>query len=518
MPAPDTYSADLFGNQERYRPQIRPVHLEPVTFPITTKRRYARPTHFSRIPSGTNIATAVHGAALQGKALFRQGEEVAALLNARRPDCSPLYQQVVVIMPRRATKTTAIWSEIIGRCEQTPGLRVLFTAQDGQRAREILRDDVMENLRDQGFEEKGRGTFRIANGSESIRFTNGSLIRAVPPKPSIFRSKAADIIYLDEAGEYDELLGKQLLAAALPLMDTRPGAQIIISGTPSPGRVGLLWTKLQEGIDKTKRHVGVLAYMIGDDESAIVEDDQGRQTLNRRVLMRVHPGIGTLTTLATIRTRFDDLPLVEFEMEYLCRFPYDTSSTAIDQAAWARCSGGSTLPDRPDRVGLAYDVAPDSSFAALVAAWRDGAGRAHIEVLDARPSDTWLAGQAQRAARKHRAVVAFDSIGANMDTSQSLTRLRTRTNGLSMRHMQGATTRLVREITSGQLRHYNQDDLDDAVAGACWRNVGDGGRLFGRASSTADVCALVAAAAALWQWDLDARRPSRAGTTIKRAS
>lgn len=251
------YASDLFGDDDSPVGTDSPVALPPVTFPTWTKRRYARPTYFSRVPRGTNIATAVYGASLMGQKLYPQGEEIAALLNARTAAGRRLYEQVLLLMARRSSKTLATWADLIGDCATVPRRRVYTTAQDGTRAREILRDEIMELLHLAKFEQRGHGRLLIANGSERIEFANGSLLRAVPPKPAIFRSKPGDRIFLDEAGEYDEGLGSALLAAALPLFDTRPDPQIIISGTPGGldengqpklARAGLLWDKYQEGI------------------------------------------------------------------------------------------------------------------------------------------------------------------------------------------------------------------------------------------------------------------------------
>lgn len=260
------YASDLFGDDDSPVGTDSPVALPPVTFPTWTKRRYARPTYFSRVPRGTNIATAVYGAQLLGQQLAPQGEEIAALLNARTATGRRLYEQAVILMSRRTGKTSAIWADLIGDCATTPKRRVFVTAQDGTRIREFLRDEIMGPLSEHGFRDalsnrmintRELGRLLKGNGGERIEFANGSLLRVVPPKPAIFRSKAADRIFIDEAGEADEGLGSILLAAVLPLMNTRPDPQIIISGTPGGlgedgqpklARAGLLWDKYQEAI------------------------------------------------------------------------------------------------------------------------------------------------------------------------------------------------------------------------------------------------------------------------------
>lgn len=517
MTSANGYASDLFGNAGSAQPTRRGLELAPVLFPVSTKRRFARPTHISRIPRGTDISTAAFGAECMGWPLTPQGEELAALLNARRADGRRLYSEVVALIPRRATKTTTVFAELIGRCAKYPRTLVLTTAQDGTRAREILRGTVMDDLEEAGFLRRGLGHFRYANGSEAIEFHNGSVIKSIPPVPSKFRSKAADVIVTDEAGEIDADLGHALIAAALPLMDTRPGSQIIVPGTPpEDGEAGFLWDELQEGLDPKVKGTAVLAYMLKPGESAATRDETGTLQLNRSVIRRVHPGIGTVTTYAVIRDRFDKLVskgrLDLFEREYGCKFTTTSGTGAFDLERWKACGRAfEEMPDRPERIGLAYDIEPDGTSSALLAAWRDADQVAHLELLAFEEGSDWLARRTREAARKYRVAAAHDSIGANVDVAQVLARLQVRTAPIQLRMMQAATARLVREIETGNLRHYNQPDLTAAVEGAVWRQVGDTGRLIGRKASGAPASPIVGAAAALWQFDQIARRPGAAG-------
>lgn len=512
-----TYNSDLFGNTDQVViEENKGFALEKVLFPAYTKRRFARPTHISRVPPRTDIATAIFGAECMGKPLTPQGEEVAALLNARHTNGQRMYTELVELMPRRSTKTTAIFAELIGRCATVPRTLVYTTAQDGTRAREVLRWTIMEDLEAAGFLKRGIATFRTGNGTEAIEFFNGSIIKAIPPEPSKFRSKAADVILLDEAGETDSDLGHSIIAAVLPLMDTRPDAQLIVAGTPPEGgAAGLLWDELQEALDPKVKTTAVHAYMLRPDESAAIIHPDGTMELDKKVIRRVHPGIGTVTTLATIRARFDKLVargrLAEFEREYGCKFTAELSAGAIDPRKWANCSGGDTLPARPARIGLAYDIEPDSSAGAIVAAWRDEDGKANLELVAYREGSDWIAQLARTAARKHRVPIGHDAIGVNLDVAQVLTRLRVKTAGVQLRNMQAAEARLVREITTGNVLHYEQPDLDAAARGAVWRTLGDTGRLIGRKASASSVSPIVAAAVALWQYDQNSRQAGVAG-------
>lgn len=483
-----------------------PAHLVPVAFPATNPRRFAHPTHISRIPRGTDIAEALAGAALQGLPLLRHGEEIAAVMQAVRADRRPLYDSITVILPRRSAKTTSVWSVLLGRCQQRPGTKIVTTAQDGIRARARFRD-VQRALQRGGFESRGN-KLRWANGDESIEWANGSRMWVVPPEAGAFRGEAADLMFFDEAGELSPARSDDLVAGALPLMDTRPMGQVVIAGTPGDARAGLLWDSLQAGIDRKHPGSGVVAYMAPDTEPSFLIDTDGTPTVNRKLLRRVHPGIGTLTNLATIVGRLPKMGPSQWEREYLCRFPLDTLAGAIDAAAWTACGTNDELPTRPDKTAWAFDVEPDGSTAALVVAWRDPTGKAIIELAQVEHGTTWLAAAARAIMRKHRgSPIGCDNVGANSDAAARLESLGVRLQLLGMRHTIGAAARFDAAVTTGQLHHHNQPLLNEAVAGAVWRNVGDSGRLFGRRASGAPVAPLVAATVALWLWDQAWARP-----------
>lgn len=386
------------------------------------------------------------------------------------------------------------------------------TAQDGIRARATFRK-IQRMLQADDFEgvknsAARMGKLRWANGDEAIEFGNGSRIWVVPPESSAFRSEAADIILFDEAGELSVDRSEDLVTGALPLMDTRSAAQVIIAGTPSKDREGLLWDKTQEAL-APKSKIGAVLYMADDTDEIFEVDADGTQRLNVNLLKRVHPGIGTLTKLATIVRRSEQMKQDQFEREYLCRFPFDSASSAIKESDWNACQSTDPLPPRPDRVGIAFDVAPDGSSAALVAAWRDETERAHIELLALDWGTDWLPAAARKAQRKHRSPIAYDSIGANEDPASRMKKLRCSLAPVWLKQVQGAAARIAGAITKHKLTHYDQDDLTTAVLGATWRTVGDSGRLFARKASASDVSPLVAASLALWQFDQQGRRRAR---------
>lgn len=458
----------------------------------------AKPRYMSPAPEEFDMQPVVWGMIWSGFELFEQGLEVARLLLARKEDGTPLYPQMAILMPRRATKTTSIWTVLLGLCHLNPGFRVVTTAQTGVIASQRMRE-VMTYLEKAGFEEAG-GTLYWSGGRERITFPNGSVIWCVKPKSGAFRSEAADIEFFDEAGELDPEMSQDLQGGALPLMDTRPMGQVIIAGTPAKSREGLLWDALEEG-RHGKEGCGVLDYSVSDEEELVTIDEDGKAHVVEEVLRKCHPGIGTLTTYQKIAGRLEKMGRVMFEREYGCRFPFTSHMTAISQLQWEKLA--KTTQKAPARLALAYDVAPDDSFSALCAAWRDEKGVAHIAVVKYSPGSGWLPDAIRAAAKKYNAVVGHDTIGANQAVAEALMKSppSPRLKPKMMKEMMSAAQTMVADINKNKLVQFSQPSLNKAVAGASWRNVNNSGRLFARKASGFDVSPLVAASIALHTYD-----------------
>lgn len=505
----------------------------------------ATPRHASRVPKGTDIESARVGAGLIGLPLTPQGERVAGLLEARkprRPD-EAAHTTAVVQMPRRATKTTSVFSTLLGRCHTRPGHRVVLTAQSGNIASQIIREHAQMLLaRGRAVESRrrhqkpGRIVYYANGGRERLEWPAtdaagrpvdvssdefddldeadlegirlGSQMWVVPPDAGAVRSRASDDIWIDEAGELEGQKGHDLLVGVLPLMDTKgPLAQLVISGTPGTKREGMFWDLLTEARAGGRFAPGILDYSAPDGPGAVVD------VADPKLWRRVHPGLSSgLTRKAVLEERLYRLGEVRFAREYLCIWPYDAGSAALNMDAW-RAAAGPEVP-LPDRFGLAYDVAPDGSSAALAAAWRDDAGVAHVALLDYRSGVAWLAKVAHAVARKYRVPIRYDGIGANHGPAGDVGRLRgVRLVSGQLKDAAAAAQLLVSELAGGTLEHADQPGLNQAAEGAAWRQL-EGARVFARRHSDADVPPIVAASLALYQFDtMPAKQPLRIVTT-----
>jgi len=406
------------------------------------------------------------------------------------------HETTAISWPRRAGKTTAVWSWILGRCETVPDSQWIVTAQTGVKARDRFMAVARSLERFYPVENGGPRIFRGA-GHEAIEWSNGSRLTAVAPKPESFRGDGA-CVYVDEPQEFTPAQSEDLRQGVMPLLDTLDGGQVILSGTPGKVRAGWFWSALEAGRN------GAPGYGLSEHaapEHADVEDEA--------VWIATHPGIGTLTTLPKMRARRAGLSVPQWSMEYLGMWPPDSGTSAIDQVAWR--AGATPVLPRPERFGVAFDVAPDGSSAAVVGAWRDGDGVAHIGVLEHRQGTAWLPKSVHTLATKYRVPVRYDAIGANHGPAAEISKLRgVRLVASTAKDAQGAAQRLVSDLSEGRLRHFDQVSLNAAAEGAAWRQT-EGGRYFARKASANDVCPLVAASLALWQFDSE---PDRVPTRI----
>ena len=408
----------------------------------------------------------------------------------------PDYDEVVVVAPRRCGKTSSIQAALIGRMANIPGYTIITTAQTGLKARARF-FDVAQPLHRADPE-----TWLLWQGAghECLEYApTGARWYVVAPKGDKFRSEGADCVWVDEAQEFDDEATVQDLQSGIePTLDTSPYPQLIVSGTPK-AKAGLLWDTLQRGHEG---EIGIVEYAAGEDDDT---DDEA-------VWHRVHPGIGTLTTIERMRKRRRKLGRLLFGQEYLCRWLDPATTRLISAGSWTG-SCRDVAPSRPERIGLAFEVAVDGSYGAVVGAWRDGDGRAWWELLALRSGAGWLPTYLADLARRRHLAIAYDAIGQNLQVAEALTRVRPRPrlDPLNTRQMIAACPPVFDELHGGRVLHVDQPDLATAVAAAAKRYLRDGGWLWNRDAGGPAIAPLIAGTVAIGAYD---RLPAKVETRI----
>jgi hypothetical protein len=436
------------------------------------------------------------------KPLQPQQLVVADVLNATGEDGLALTSTVVICIPRRASKTTSIWATILGRCASREEYQVAFTAQSGTKARDRFMKDLVAPL-ERRFA-KGDGGFRInrSKGGEHIQFDNGSRIDVLPPIPDNFRGDGYDVVVIDEAQTQGPEETAELKAAILPTFDTRPGAQLIIAGTAGKHRSGMLWQSLEDG-RHGRASTGIVEYAAGD---TLTEEEQA----DPEVWMRSHPGIGTLTTVEAVARNHEAMKSKPdtFAAEYLGVWPIGGGGRFLSVDKWTASAIAGELPVPPAHFAFGFATHPDQLSAAIVAAWRDGAGNAHLLLIDHQPNVRWLVPRVIALGKKYpKAKFAHDTFGVVVAEVESLQRAkpRPRLAPQSMQDVKTSAAVIVKELNDGHLRHYGQEEMDAAARLAVKRKIGNGWGL-GRGMSEDDITPLEAASYALHIIDGEKKR------------
>lgn len=467
--------------------------------PLNSSALDGDPTRREEFLQGASLLR-LHGSdAWPGKALTPQNLRLADALNAPN-------ETTAILVPRRASKTTTVLALAMGRVQSRPGYLAAFTAMTtGLKARDRFERDVAAPLESQWPDRRNR-PFRIVNapGRERVEWQNGSMLAVLPPKGSAFRSDSWDLVIADEAGEASPEATVDVLAGAMSTMDTRPGAQFVAAGTAGVGRRGnMLWDLLELGRAGAAGY-GIVEYAAPPSTSL---DDLDDWATVERLVLAAHPGIGTLTDLATIKRRWEAgraRPAV-FAAEYLSIFGQVGSTAFIDQTKWAAGADTGPVPASPPALfTIAVQVHPDSTVASVVAAWRTPAGRACLLPLYAGPV-SGLHDAVLGLHARHRPLVAYDSGSAATDSeAQRLARARPRPRLEPQRwaDVSTAASLLVKEIEAGNVTHWGTPALTNAVKIATKRGTSESKRwAYGRPNPEDDITALEAASIALRAYD-----------------
>ena len=301
-----------------------------------------------------------------------------------------------------------------------------------------------------------------------------------------------DMAVIDEAWAHDDDAGRGIELAVFPAQLTRPGAQTWI--VSAGGTLASTWLdgwlfRAEEALAAGRP--GVALFDWGADNTAPDYDPR-----DPRVWWTAHPALGDTireSALAADLERASDI--AAFERSVLNVWPRPRQlGRAIDLDAWHTLADLDT-PAHP--VALAFDVAADRSNASLAQASRTAAGVTVVEVLAYRRGAAWLEQGVKEWRRRHPAgVIVADSLAAGTISDRleaaGVDVLRTGAG-----QMARACADLVDQVAARSIAHRAQAVIDDTLASAGRRILGDGWA-WSRRASDVDISPLVAVTLAAW--------------------
>lgn len=401
------------------------------------------------------------------------------------------YDTVILLIQRQAGKTILTGSTGAHRCLTGPDLKCWFTAQRREDARDSWMDLVKKVRRSPLRPPTTK--IRESNGQETITFPTGSDYRVFAPSEDALHGKANAMVTVDEAWSFDDVRGDELMQAIVPTFTTIPGQLWVISAA---GHAGSTWLAGMRDAGRAVVEAGrtdgicYIEYGIGDDVDP----------MDLAAVAAAHPGNGYTLRPQALITASRLLKPGEFARAYGNRWT-GAAERVIPALLWQRCEDEITPLPGPGGLALGFEVGPDGSDAAIVAGWRDEAGRPHVELLDVREGSGWLIPRLKELAASLRPrLVVYDRFGPAVAAGDAAARAKLAVRGTTTDEYTTACTAVYDAIINGDLRVRPHPALDAAAAAAAKRMVGERWA-WGRRASVGSIAALVAATLAVWAFD-----------------
>jgi hypothetical protein len=390
------------------------------------------------------------------------------------------YREVVVTVPRQSGKTTMLLAVMTWRALAWPDQRITYTAQSGKDARLKWEDDQVPALERSPLANKF--TVRKTNGSEAIRWFNGSLHTVISPTDTAGHGTQCDHATVDEAFHLPD---HRLEQGLKPAMITREQPQLWIVSTAGTAASTYLKSKVDRGRDAVRdERTSGLAYF---EWSAPADADPS----DPATWWACIPSLGHTVVEEAIAAEQASMEPAEFERAYLNRWTSQVMASKIPQRSWEAC-----VSDRSpgtDDIVFALDVSPDRSVSSIAVS--DGAV---FELADRRAGTEWVVSRCVQLWDQYRPVaVVVDAVGPASTLVPDLEAAGIRVEVTSHRQMAAACGRLYDAIVNRQVCHTDQADMNAAVAAAATRKLGDAWA-WSRSASSVDISPLVAATLALW--------------------
>lgn len=413
------------------------------------------------------------------------------------PDGRPRFRQVLVLVARQNGKTellvllTLFWMYVLG-----VGM-VLGTSTKLDYARESWLKVVKlaRSVPDLSME---IAAVRNANGEQEIATVGGSRYKIAASNEEGGRSLTVNRLVEDELRQHRDWSAHE---AAENAMNAVPDAQAWAISNEGDARSVVLTALKKQALQfietgEGDRRLGYFGWTApeGCEVTDVAALAQANPNLGRRI------DVEALMGKAVRAREAGGEQEAKFRVEVLCqRVPTlaPPDPDRIPPEAWEACADPHSTPVGP--VVFAVDMAPGGAACAIAVAGRRADGRAHVGIVDYGRGTDWVAARLQRLLDDHDVLCGvvweptapIRALAPQFDAA-ALWRLPMTTGDMA-----DACGALREDVVAGRIRHQGTAVLDDAFAVAERRVDVKGAWTWGRRGA-GDICALVAATAALW--------------------
>lgn len=345
------------------------------------------------------------------------------------------------------------------------------------------------------YEDLGKMVKHISksNGKEAIILKNGGVIRFVARSKRSGRGFSADLLVLDEAQE----LSDEEYEALNPVLAAGPlkNPQRILTGTPpSPLMPAEVWKRVRnQGLEGTAERLCWLEWSADSDD----------RIDSYETWAKANPALGYRLTFETTQIEYDSMSEEGFCRERLGMWSSGSANSVFDMEAWGSLIA-SEVPKGP--YALSIDVSGMMDRASVAVAAYNGES-VQVQVIENRRGTGWVADLCAEWQKNKRPFlgVFIDDGSAAASLVTELRAKRIKMVKLGTRDITHAAGMFINRVNNSTLLHADQPALNDAIANARKRPVGDA-FAWQKKNIDVDITPLVAATNAAYGLTLK-RRP-----------
>lgn len=371
---------------------------------------------------------------------------------------------------------------------------------------------ILERIQDTPDLDRQLKRVSRSHGEEGIELKSGQRLRFKTRTAGGGRGFTADTVILDEAYNLPE----SAVSALLPTMSARPNPQLWYTSSavnaeqhPNGWVLARVRDRGLSGGDPS------LTYLEWSVDPARYDAAPHEVACDPEAWLEANPGAGRRISLEHIGREQRSMQPKAFAVERLSvgDWPVEVEQQrVIPSDVWA--AGADERSAAQDPVAFAVDVAQDRSSASVGMAGLRGDGLFHVEPVDVRRGVGWVVDRVAELNRKWSPIaVVVDGRGAAANLVPSLEQVGVSVTVTSAGDMAKACGGFFDAVVEGRLRHINDRDLNDAVAMAAKRSLGDAWA-WDRKTPLTDISPLVAVTLALHGFNLYAAKPDTGGWMV----
>lgn len=335
------------------------------------------------------------------------------------------------------------------------------------------------------------------NGHESIEFQDGRRIRFRTRTRGGGRGFSGSPVFFDEAMFLPEIS----MGAIMPVISAQPDPQVWYMGSAVDQSLmddGVSFARVRErALAGEDDRLAYFEWSLDADDPEAVEDEVATDP---EVWAAANPAFGIRISEQYVVAERRELAARTFAVERLGVGDWpDTTpggASVIDMARWDSLADADSV--LVDPVCFGFDVKPDRSAAAIVAAGLRADGLPCVEVVEHRPGTRWVAPRLRDLRDTHEPEkIMAATAGPAAALLPKLNELGVDVEPVTVSEFAQACGVLFDSIEESHLRHFGTLELRQAVGGAVTRPLGDAWA-WSRKNSSVDISPLVAATLAFW--------------------